>query len=266
MTMKNNRYSQSANANSLTLQNYLRTKRFLSLLIGIPLFFGFVPFGIVISLIIMLEDPSGGPPIFLQDRLGRGMKKFKCVKFRTMRRTAPRNQPTNCFVDADVHITRVGKFLRKTSLDEFPQLWNVVKGEMSLIGPRPLILCETDVHERRNQQGIYSIRPGITGLAQISGRDKVNDTNKVDLDYRYYTNLSFLLDAKIFFLTIVKIISMYDVVEGARDQFAHPDCCTKEEIHVPLPEVLVPKPLDYSMLISTNEPLSQETLKGRGNK
>ena len=201
---------------SQTDKRYLKVKRLFGVLLGIPAFLFLFPFGVIISIIIFLDDPYGGSPIFFQNRIGKDMKKFKCVKFRTMKEDAPHNQATNSFVGAEYHITRVGKFLRKTSLDELPQLWNIIKGDMALVGPRPLILSETDVHEKRRIQGIYSIKPGLTGLAQIRGRDFVNNDKKVDLDYQYWQNMSLSLDLKIILGTIGKVIKMEGIVDSTK--------------------------------------------------
>lgn len=215
MIVTNKQQHDSVAGERPDIKNYLKLKRFFGLLLGIPAFILLLPFGAIISILIMIDDPMGGSPIFLQDRLGRGMKPFKCVKFRTMRKDAPHNRATRTLDDTDKYITRIGRILRKSSIDELPQLWNVIRGEMSLVGPRPLILSEMDVHEKRNRQGIYNIRPGLTGLAQISGRDLVDDEDKVDYDYRYYLNLSFKLDIEIVLRTILKIVAMDGIVEGA---------------------------------------------------
>ena len=120
--------------NERKIASYLKFKQFVDFLIAVPAFVLFVPFGILIAIIIFLDDPRGGSPIFFQDRLGKGMKKFKCIKFRTMVEDAPKEMPTCCFDGAEEYITRVGKLLRKTSIDELPQLWNVIVGVKNIIG------------------------------------------------------------------------------------------------------------------------------------
>lgn len=195
-------------------KRYLRVKQWFDTIfasLGLIVLF---PVLLLIALAVFIDDPKGGNPIFIQDRLGKNMKKFKCLKFRTMNKKAPCDLATRQFTDARKYITRHGAFLRKTSLDELPQLWNVIKGDMSLVGPRPLILAEADVHEKRRKQGIYAIKPGLTGLAQINGRDLVDDVEKVDFDYSYLVNISPRLDFAIALGTLHKVIMMADIRDG----------------------------------------------------
>ena len=157
----------------------------------------------IISVIIRAD--SSGNAIFKQKRLGRGGKTFVCYKFRTMYKYAPSTKSAAELRDRDRYITRVGKILRRTSLDEIPQLFNVLKGEMSLVGPRPLICEEKDIHKRRMEQGVYSLRPGITGMAQINGRNLLCDEEKLKSDRYYLQNVRIGLDAKILFRTFFKV-------------------------------------------------------------
>ncbi len=191
---------------------YNRCKRamdfFFALLLMVP---GAVP-SCVIG--ILVTASSRGPAIFSQQRIGRNGKPFKCYKFRTMRKDAPHNCATPDLVDADKYITPLGKVLRKTSLDELPQLFNVLKGDMSFIGPRPLIPEESDIHEERMKRSVYLLRPGISGLAQINGRDRVDADTKVKYDEEYLRNISFCLDAKIVFRTFFGVLKGNDIVEG----------------------------------------------------
>ena len=185
-------------------KTYRLFKRVLDILFSVLLlFFLFLPMVVIAFAIIFT---SRGGAIFKQRRVGRGGKVFVCYKFRTMYLHAPSNLPTSSFGDADRYITRVGGFLRRTSLDELPQLFNVLKGDMSLIGPRPLICEEIAVHKLRMQSGAYDVRPGITGLAQISGRDMLCDCDKAELDARYASGLCFASDIGIFFKTLVNVV------------------------------------------------------------
>lgn len=140
---------------------------------------------------------SRGGILFCQTRIGRDGKPFTCLKFRTMVKEAPPNRPTAEFSDAAQYITPVGRFLRKTSLDELPQLWNVLRGDMSLVGPRPLIGEEREIHRMRSENGVYRVRPGMTGLAQIHGRDRLENGEKAAYDIRYVNNLSLREDLRI---------------------------------------------------------------------
>ena len=139
---------------------------------------------------VILYD--GFPGIFKQERIGLNGKRFICYKFRTMRIDAPKNLSTEEFYNADNFITPIGAFLRRTSLDELPQLFNVFLGEMSIVGPRPLIPHEKSVHDKRMVFSVYSVRPGITGLAQICGRDDLPSEKKVECDAIYVENLSLI--------------------------------------------------------------------------
>lgn len=190
---------------------YLALKRFADILfssIGIVCFF--VP-GLLIAGIIVCE--SRGPVIFAQKRVGRYGREFKILKFRTMSIETPKYCSTEHLENSKQYITRVGHFLRKFSLDEMPQLLNVLKGDMSLIGPRPLIAEEKEIHQLRMENRVYRVRPGITGLAQINGRDRVSLEDKVRMDREYVDRLGFREDMSILLGTIPKLISGEDVVE-----------------------------------------------------
>lgn len=170
-----------------------------------------LPF-LVTALIIYFDDP--GAVIFSQNRVGRNGRLFRLYKFRTMRMDTPKYMATAEVHDPDKYITRAGHILRKLSLDEIPQLFNVLKGDMSLVGPRPLIPNEESIHTMRERFGVYTVRPGITGLAQINGRDLVSPAQKVRWDVRYVEHFGFLLDLKILFATVPKIFGAVGVVEG----------------------------------------------------
>lgn len=173
------------------------------------------PLLIVILLVIRLD--SKGSAIFCQQRVGLHGNLFVIYKLRTMRVTAPHNVATKDFVDADMHITRVGHILRKTSLDELPQLFNILLGDMSLIGPRPLVPSEVGIHEERLARGAYEVRPGITGWAQVNGRDCVDPITKAELDAFYAHHISFLLDLKILIFSVICVLTARGVREGATE-------------------------------------------------
>ena len=169
------------------------------------------PLFILIGLLILLE--SEGPIFFKQTRIGLNSKPFTIYKFRSMYISAPSNLPTYELENAQTHVTKVGKFLRKSSIDELPQLYNILVNEMSLIGPRPVIPEEVDLIERRKQYGVDTILPGVTGWAQINGRDELAFEKKAELDHEYKMNMSLKFDIKIMFNTVVKIIK--------REQISH---------------------------------------------
>ena len=176
------------------------TKRFLDIFFSIILIILLVPLMLFISLIIVLDSKGGA--IFKQKRMGRDGKIFTCYKFRTMRTDAPHSVPAKDLAHPELYVTRLGAFLRRSSLDELPQLFNVLKGDMSLVGPRPLICEEAEVHQMRKMAGIYMLRPGLTGLAQISGRNLLCDSDKIENDKIYLDNVRMRLDAKIILLTV----------------------------------------------------------------
>lgn len=170
-----------------------------------------VPFLIIA---VIIKCTSKGPVFFKQKRVGKNKKLFTILKFRTMRIDAPKDTATHLLNDAEAYITSVGKFLRKTSLDELPQIFNIFVGQMSVIGPRPALYNQYDLIELRDRYNANSVRPGLTGLAQISGRDELEIEKKSALDGEYVKNISFLLDAKIFFKTIFSVFRHEGVVEG----------------------------------------------------
>ena len=163
----------------------------------------------VVSLVVFLDD--GAPVVFKQNRVGKDNELFKVYKFRTMRRET-RNGPTKMIVaEAGDAFIRSGKFLRSLSLDELPQLLNILKGEMSFVGPRPLIPEESIIRQMRAEAGIYAVLPGLTGWAQVNGRASINDDDKVALDKEYIENKSFWLDMKILVRTFAQVITSKDV-------------------------------------------------------
>ena len=184
---------------------YKYLKRILDIIFSYTLLIIFCIPMVVISVTIRLCD--GHSAIFKQIRIGKNEKKFVCYKFRTMRTDAPSNLSTNEFSDAYQYVTRTGAFLRRTSLDELPQLFNVLVGDMSFIGPRPLIPKEKEIHKMRKNAGVYNVRPGITGLAQICGRDRLSDQRKAECDAIYSNNINFITDLIIIKKTISNVMS-----------------------------------------------------------
>ena len=166
------------------------------------------PVLLITAILIKLE--SKGPIIFKQLRAGKDSNPFYIYKFRSMRIDAP-NKSTNEFKNAEDFITKIGKAIRKTSIDELPQLFNILKGDMSIVGPRPVILKEKDLIQLRKEYNVDSLLPGITGWAQINGRDTIGDMEKVKYDYEYLKSKSIKLDIKIMFMTALKVIKRSDI-------------------------------------------------------
>ena len=170
------------------------------------------PFFLLLVLAIKLD--SKGPVLFKQKRVGLHKKHFYILKFRTMRIDTPKDTPTHLLENPEQWITKVGKFLRKTSLDELPQIWNIFVGDMSIIGPRPALWNQYDLIEERDRYGANDVLPGLTGWAQIHGRDELPIAKKAELDGFYVQHLSFGLDVRCFFGTIKSVVKSEGVVEG----------------------------------------------------
>ncbi len=160
---------------------------------------------------------SGGPVIFRQWRMGTDRRPFICFKFRTMTNDAPHSCATAELRSPERYITRVGAVLRATSLDELPQLFNVLRGDMSLIGPRPVICEECELIGLRARLGVYNIRPGMTGLAQVRGRDSVSIRRKAAYDTQYMEHMSLSLDARLLWRTLINVANRSDIREGTGD-------------------------------------------------
>lgn len=169
---------------------------------------------IMLGLAIWVKLDSKGPVLFKQERVGRNGELFTIYKFRSMSNDAPHQMATSEFDTALTYITRSGRIMRKLSLDELPQLFNVIRGEMSFIGPRPLIPKEEHVLRLRHANGAESVAPGITGLAQVRGRDEVTDDQKAVYDGEYVANLSFKEDFLIMFKTVVDVLQSRGVHDG----------------------------------------------------
>ncbi len=188
-----------------------RTLSFIGLFLLSPLFIG-------VSIAIFIDDP--GPIFFTQKRVGKDKELFKLHKFRTMKMSTPHDVPTHMLEKPERYITKVGGFLRKTSLDELPQLWDIYRGRMSIIGPRPALWNQDDLIKGRDKYGANSVFPGLTGYAQINGRDELEIADKAKLDGEYIKQLrqggvkAFFFDVKMFFGTIVSVVRHDGVVEG----------------------------------------------------
>lgn len=176
-----------------------RTMDIVSSLVGLILL---SPLFLLVAILIKLD--SKGPIIFKQIRIGKNSKPFYIYKFRSMKIDAP-NLSTEEFINASDFTTKVGKFIRKTSIDELPQLVNILKGDMSIVGPRPVIEREVRLLELRKECNVDSILPGITGLAQINGRDNIDDYEKVKYDFEYLSKRNLVLDIKIIINTVLKV-------------------------------------------------------------
>ena len=174
-----------------------------------------VPMGIIA---VAIKADSKGPVFLKQKRVGFNKEYFEILKFRTMRIDTPHDVPTHELSDPQKWITKVGKILRKTSLDELPQLFNIFKGEMSVIGPRPALWNQFDLIEERDKYNANSVRPGLTGLAQISGRDELEIPLKAKLDGEYVNKMSFTFDCKCFLKTIKSVLKSEGFAEGSTDE------------------------------------------------
>ncbi len=174
-------------------------------ILGVPM--------LVIAVVVRTESPGGA--LFCQNRVGRGKKLFRIYKFRTMYTDTPKNIPTHLLENPDAFITGTGRILRKTSLDELPQLFNILKGDMSIVGPRPALWNQYDLIAERDKYGANDITPGLTGLAQIKGRDELPIDVKAAYDGEYVKNMSFCTDLKIVCRTFVSVIREEGIKEGA---------------------------------------------------
>ena len=174
------------------------------------------PLLLVIAIAIKIDDP--GPVLFRQKRVGIHKTHFSIMKFRTMKMDTPNDTPTHLLENPEQYITKVGKFLRKSSLDELPQIFQIFTGKMSIIGPRPALWNQFDLIAERDKYGANDVRPGLTGWAQINGRDELPIDVKARLDGEYVEKLSFLFDCKCFLGTIVSVLKHDGAVEGGTGQ------------------------------------------------
>lgn len=167
---------------------------------------------VIVALMIKHEDP--GPAIFKQKRVGKNKTYFNLYKFRSMRMDTPHDTPTHLLENPDQYILKIGSFIRKTSIDELPQMWNIFKGDMSIIGPRPALWNQDDLVAERDKYGANDVKPGLTGWAQINGRDELEIPVKARLDGEYVEKQGFMMDAKCFIGTISSVLKSEGVVEG----------------------------------------------------
>lgn len=194
-------------------RRYLHIKRAMDVLLsGFALLLLLIPLGLI--MILQKISSPHEPAIFCQERVGREGKIFTMYKFRTMKTTAPKYAATKDFTDAEQYISKLGHILRFTSIDELPQLINVLRGDMSLIGPRPLIPQEDEVHYLRAYYGIDQLRPGISGWAQVNGRDLLDDYDKIFYDREYLKYVSARFDMKVFCWSVLKVLRRMDIKEG----------------------------------------------------
>jgi len=187
-------------------------KRFLDIVLSGCAIVVLSPVFLILALAIKIDDP--GPVFFRQKRVGIYKSHFHILKFRTMKVSTPKDMPTHLLENPEQYITRVGRVLRKTSLDELPQIFQIFTGKMSIIGPRPALWNQFDLIEERDRYGANDIRPGLTGWAQINGRDELPIAVKAKLDGEYVEKLSFGFDVKCFFGTITSVLKSEGVVEG----------------------------------------------------
>lgn len=192
-------------------------KRFFDFLFSLLALIVLSPVILILSLLVLIS--SGSPVIFKQERVGYGNRLFTIYKFRTMK-DGMRQTRTEDLTEEEIEndITFVGKILRKLSLDELPQLYNILKGDMSFVGPRPLIPQEEEIRVLREKYNVYSVRPGITGWAQVNGRDFISDEQKAKLDKEYVENRTLLMDIKIMFRTVWVVLVGKDIADGKTDK------------------------------------------------
>jgi O-antigen biosynthesis protein WbqP len=187
-------------------------KRFFDIVLSLCGIVVLLPIFILISVAIFIDNP--GPILFNQKRVGKSKRVFKMLKFRSMKTSTPKDMPTHLLANPEQYITRVGKFLRKTSLDELPQIFNIFVGQMSIIGPRPALWNQDDLIAERDKYRANDVRPGLSGWAQINGRDELEIPEKAKLDGEYVEKMSFFFDCKCFFGTIKSVLKRDGIVEG----------------------------------------------------
>lgn len=192
-----------------------RTLDFIMALLGLIIL---SPVFLVLIIAIKLDSP--GPVLFRQKRIGIHKSHFSILKFRTMRTDTPKDMPTHLLKDPDQYITKVGKFLRKTSLDELPQIVNILKGDMAVVGPRPALWNQEDLIAERDKYGANDVRPGLTGWAQINGRDELEIPVKAKFDGEYVKRMGLGMDCRCFFGTFLSVLRGDGVVEGGTGAMA----------------------------------------------
>jgi len=208
--------------------SYLKFKRFIDIVISLIGLIILSPVFLIITVAIKLD--SKGPVLFKQKRVGIHKSHFYILKFRTMRIDTPKDTPTHLLDNPEQWITRVGRFLRKTSLDELPQIWNILMGQMSIIGPRPALWNQYDLIEERDKYGANDVPVGLTGWAQINGRDELSIEVKARLDGEYAQNIGLKMDLKCFFGSIVSVLKKDGIVEGGTGRMKGNDPSTRETL------------------------------------
>jgi O-antigen biosynthesis protein WbqP len=195
------------------MKYYFVIKRIIDFILSSVALFVLIPVFLLLAIVIKVD--SKGPVFFKQKRIGKNKKQFNILKFRTMKTDAPKDIPTHLLLDPNVFITKVGKFLRKTSLDELPQILNILKGDMSIIGPRPALWNQYDLIAERDKYGANNIYPGLTGWAQVNGRDELSIDVKSKFDGEYVERMSFNFDLKVLLKTILSVSNSNGIKEGA---------------------------------------------------
>ena len=196
-------------------KKYIKVKRILDFSISLIVIILLCP--LMLSICILIKLTSKGPVLFKQKRFGKDKKFFEIMKFRTMRVDTPNDVPTHLLANPRDYITPIGRFLRKTSLDELPQLFQVLKGDMAIVGPRPALWNQYDLMEERDKGNSNKILPGLTGWAQIHGRDQINIEEKAKLDNFYADNMGLMIDIKIMLCTVVSVMWHDGVLEGGTE-------------------------------------------------
>lgn len=190
-------------------------KRFFDIVLSLVAIIVFSWLLIIIAVAIVVEDK--GNILFKQKRIGKNKKEFYIYKFRTMKVSTPKDVPTHLLDNPESYITKIGGFLRKTSLDELPQLFNILKGDMSIVGPRPALWNQFDLIALRDENGSNSVRPGLTGWAQVNGRDELPIDIKAGFDGEYIKKMSIIFDIKIILMTVVSVFTSKGVREGRNE-------------------------------------------------
>lgn len=201
-------------------------KRIIDFVLSLAGIIVLIPAWIILAVAIKIDDP--GPVLFKQKRIARDnkdgtVKYFYILKYRSMKTSTPKDMPTHLLKNPEQYITRVGGFLRKTSLDELPQIFNIFLGQMAIVGPRPALYNQTDLYEERAKYGANKVRPGLTGWAQINGRDELLIEDKARLDGEYVSRMSLLMDLKCFFGTFLSVLRQDGVVEGGTGSINNDD-------------------------------------------
>jgi len=194
---------------------YLYIKRFIDIFLSLAALLILWPLFAIIAIVIKIDSP--GPVFFRQKRVGKDKSHFYILKFRTTRTDTPKDMPTHLLEDPDIFVTKSGAFLRSTSLDELPQVFNILKGDMSIIGPRPALWNQYDLIAERDKYGANDILPGLTGWAQINGRDELAIDVKARLDGEYVKKMGFAFDLKCFIGTIVSVIKKEGIAQGSSE-------------------------------------------------